>query len=137
MAVRLLVQSRVRKEAGHRFADQMRPALRKDKIYPISGTARPGENILWRTPIPGLAHSSPVVWGNRIFVTSAVSSDPKASFRPGLYGDGDASKDSSKHRFMIYALDKQTGKILWERVAFEGEPREKRHIKSTYANSTP
>jgi len=95
------------------------------------------ENILWQTPIPGLAHSSPVVWGNQIFVTSAVSSDPKASFRPGLYGDGDASKDRSQHRWMIYAIDKRTGKISWERVAYQGEPVDKRHIKSTYANSTP
>jgi hypothetical protein len=49
-----------------------------------------GENVRWRTPIPGLAHSSPIVWGGRIFVTSAVSSTPDASFKPGLYGDGDA-----------------------------------------------
>jgi outer membrane protein assembly factor BamB/protein tyrosine phosphatase (PTP) superfamily phosphohydrolase (DUF442 family) len=104
---------------------------------PDEWSGKTGQNILWHTPIPGLAHSSPVVWGNRIFVTSAVSSDPKASFKPGLYGDGDASADRSKHRFMIYALDKESGKILWERVAYEGEPREKRHIKSTYANSTP
>ena len=96
-----------------------------------------GENILWRTPIPGLAHSSPVVWGNQIFVTSAISSDPKATFRPGLYGDGDASKDRSQHRWMVYAIDKRTGKISWERVAYQGEPVDKRHIKSTYANSTP
>jgi outer membrane protein assembly factor BamB len=99
--------------------------------------AKTGENILWRTPLPGLAHSSPVVWGNRIFVTSAVSSDPKATFRPGLYGDGDASKDRSTHRWMIYALDKRTGKIDWERAAYQGEPVDKRHIKSTYANSSP
>jgi outer membrane protein assembly factor BamB len=96
-----------------------------------------GENILWRTPIPGLAHSSPVVWGTRIFVTSASSSDPKATFRPGLYGDGDASADRTPHRWMIYALDKRTGKILWERAAHQGVPIDKRHIKSTYANSTP
>lgn len=96
-----------------------------------------GENILWRTPVPGLAHSSPVVWGNRIFVTSAVSSDPKATFRPGLYGDGDASQDRSPHRWVIYALDKRTGKILWERTAHKGVPVDKRHIKSTYANSSP
>ena len=104
---------------------------------PDKWNGKTGENILWRTPIPGLAHSSPVVWGNRIFVTTAVSSDPKASFRPGLYGDGDASKDRSIHRWMIYALDKQSGKILWQQVAYQGEPMEKRHIKSTYANSTP
>jgi outer membrane protein assembly factor BamB len=99
--------------------------------------AKTGENVLWRTPIPGLAHSSPVVWGNRIYVTTAVSSDTKATFRPGLYGDGDASKDRSQHRWMIYAIDKKSGKIVWERLAYQGEPIEKRHIKSTYANSTP
>ena len=104
---------------------------------PDQWNGKTGDNILWRTPIPGLAHSSPVVWGNRIFVTTAVSSDPKASFRPGLYGDGDASKDVSVHRWMIYALDKQSGKVLWEQVAYQGAPIEKRHIKSTYANSTP
>ena len=104
---------------------------------PDEWNAKTGQNILWRTPIPGLAHSSPIVWGNRVYVTSAVSSDPKATFRPGLYGDGDASKDRSVHKWMIYALDKQTGKVVWERVAFQGEPREKRHIKATYANSTP
>jgi outer membrane protein assembly factor BamB len=96
-----------------------------------------GENILWRTPIPGLAHSSPVVWGETVFVTSAVSSDPKASFRPGLYGDGDASQDRSPHRWVLYALDKRTGRVLWERTAYQGVPLEQRHIKATYANSTP
>ena len=104
---------------------------------PDQWNAKTGQNILWRTAIPGLAHSSPIVWGNRVFVTSAISSDPKASFRPGLYGDGDASKDTSRHRWVIYALDKQSGKVLWERIAYEGEPLEKRHIKATYANSTP
>ena len=104
---------------------------------PDQWNGKTGENIIWHTKIPGLAHSSPVVWGNRVFVTSAISSDPKASFRPGLYGDGDASKDQTQHRWMVYALDKQSGKIVWERVAYQGEPREKRHIKATYANSTP
>jgi outer membrane protein assembly factor BamB len=104
---------------------------------PDKWDVKTGENILWKTSIPGLAHSSPVVWGDRIFVTSAVSSDPNATFRPGLYGDGDASKDRSRHRWIVYAVDKRSGKILWERVAHEGEPLDKRHIKSTYANSTP
>ena len=104
---------------------------------PDRWNAKSGDNILWKTPLPGLAHSSPVVWGNKIFVTSAVSSDPKATFKPGLYGDGDASKDRSRHRWTIYALDKKSGKILWERIAHEGEPLEQRHIKATYANATP
>jgi outer membrane protein assembly factor BamB len=104
---------------------------------PDTWNVKTGENIIWRTPIPGLAHSSPIVWGNRVFVTSAISSDPRATFRPGLYGDGDASGDRSRHRWMIYALDKQRGQLLWERVAYEGEPQNKRHIKSTYASATP
>ena len=104
---------------------------------PDKWNGKSGENILWHTKVPGLAHSSPIVWANRVYVTSAVSTDPKATFKPGLYGDGDASKDLSQQRWVLYALDKQSGKIVWERVAFAGEPREKRHIKATYANSTP
>jgi outer membrane protein assembly factor BamB len=78
-----------------------------------------------------------VVWGDRVFVTTAVSSAPNATFKPGLYGDGDASDDRSRHRWMLLALDARTGRVLWERVAHEGEPIDKRHIKSTYASSTP
>jgi outer membrane protein assembly factor BamB len=96
-----------------------------------------GENVLWRTPIPGLAHSSPIVWADTIFVTSAISSRAGATFKPGLYGDGDASDDRSAQRWMLYAIDKRTGKIRWERIAAQGEPRNKRHIKSTYASASP
>jgi outer membrane protein assembly factor BamB len=119
------------------FRGAQASGIAEGQNLPDTWNAKSGENILWRTPLPGLAHSSPVVWGNRIFVTSAVSSDPKATFRPGLYGDGDASKDRSRHRWTIYALDKRSGKIVWERVAYEGEPIEKRHIKATYANASP
>jgi outer membrane protein assembly factor BamB len=119
------------------FRGPQASGIAEGQNLPDRWNAKSGENVLWRTPIPGLAHSSPVVWGNRIFLTSAVSSDAKATFRPGLYGDGDASKDRSSHRWMIYALDKRTGKIVWERVAHQGEPIDKRHIKATYANSTP
>lgn len=104
---------------------------------PERWNARSRENILWSTPIPGLAHSSPVVWGDRVFVTTAISSRQHATFKPGLYGDGDASDDLSKHRWVVYALDKRTGKTVWERVAFEGVPQNKRHIKSTYASASP
>ncbi len=94
-------------------------------------------NVKWKTKIPGLAHSSPVVWADRVFVTTAVSSRGMDSFRKGLYGDGDASDDRSPQRWKVFALDRVSGKILWERTAYEGVPREKRHIKATYANSTP
>ncbi len=96
-----------------------------------------GTNIRWRTAIPGLAHSSPIVWGERVFVTSAISADRDATFRPGLYGAGTASDDRSAQRLMVYALDARTGEIQWEAVAAEGRPRDARHIKNTYASATP
>jgi outer membrane protein assembly factor BamB len=107
------------------------------QMLPDRWNVKTGEHVLWRTPIPGLAHSSPIVWGDRVFVTTAISSRPDATFRPGLYGDGDASDDRSRQRWVLYSIDKRTGRIVWERVAHEGEPRNKRHIKSTYASSSP
>jgi outer membrane protein assembly factor BamB len=104
---------------------------------PPTWNGETGENILWRTDVPGLGHSSPIVWGDQVYVTSAVSSAADATFRPGLYGDGDASQDRSVHRFELTALDRKTGKVLWTRIATEGEPIGKRHIKATYANPSP
>lgn len=106
---------------------------------PLAATwnAEKSENILWKTAIPGLAHSSPIIWGDRMFITTAISSDPKSEFKHGLYGDVAPAADVSKHTFKLYALDKKTGKILWERVAYEGVPKTKRHPKSSFASSTP
>src|SRR5205823_11370596 len=70
-------------------------------------------------------------------LTTAVSSDPKSEFKSGLYGAGDSAKDESKHRWVVSALDKRTGKVVWERTAHEGVPRVKRHSKSSQANATP
>jgi outer membrane protein assembly factor BamB len=96
-----------------------------------------GEGIRYKVRIPGLAHSSPVIWGEKLFLTTAVSQDADASFKPGLYGSGDASKDTSIHEWKVFCLDRHTGKTLWEKTATSGTPKDKRHIKSTYANSTP
>ncbi len=95
------------------------------------------ENVRWKTRIPGLAHSSPIVWGDRVFLTTAVSSRGPASFKPGLYGAGDASDDRGAQQWKVLCLNKRDGRVLWERTAFDGVPREKRHIKATYANATP
>ena len=111
--------------------------IAENQKLPDSWNGTTGDHILWRTPVPGLGHSSPIVWGDRVFVTSAISEDPKAGFKPGLYGDGDASTDRSRHRFAIYALDRRSGKMLWERVAVTSAPDNKRHIKNTYASASP
>ena len=105
-------------------------------MTPTSWDAGRGVNIKWKTPIPGLSHASPVVRGNRVFVITAVSSDPAPTFVPKDRGIG-LARDEVKHAWKIYALDKRSGKILWERVAHEGLPRARRHVKATQANSTP
>jgi outer membrane protein assembly factor BamB len=102
----------------------------------VKWDAEKSVNTVWKTAIPGLAHSSPVVWGDRVFITTAVSSG-KDETRYGLFGDVAPVKDDPKHIWKVYALDKLTGKILWERIAYEGLPKVKRHPKSTHADSTP
>ena len=96
-----------------------------------------GENVKWRTPIPGLGHSSVVVWGAKIFLTTAVSGVSDPELKVGLYGDIKPVNDDSVHRFQVIALDKGSGNIVWIRTAHEGVPKIKRHPKSTHANSTP
>jgi outer membrane protein assembly factor BamB len=99
--------------------------------------AATGKNIKWKTPIPGVATASPIVWADRVFATTAVSGAGDNSFKTGLYGDVKPVEDLSPHEWKIYSLDKATGKILWERVAVRGVPRTKRHTKSSQASSTP
>jgi outer membrane protein assembly factor BamB len=94
-------------------------------------------HVRWQTPIPGLGHSCPVVWGDRVFVTTAVNSKGDARLRPGLYGDVDSLDETAEHSWHVLCLAKQTGKVLWDRTARKGVPRCKRHPKSTHANPTP
>src|SRR5215203_101900 len=104
---------------------------------PVKWDAAKSENVRWKVPIPGLAHSSPVVWENKIFVTTAVTSAAKDETRFGLYGDVAPVKDDPVHTWKVFAIDKTTGKVLWEKIAFQGMPKVKRHPKSTHADSTP
>jgi outer membrane protein assembly factor BamB len=108
-----------------------------EQDLPDSWNVKTGENIQWRTSVPGLGHSSPIVWGNRLFVTSAISSRAGATFKTGPYNGADASDDTSSHQWVLYALDTASGRIVWQKTAYEGSPRDKRHVKSTYASSTP
>ncbi|MBU0617924.1 MAG: PQQ-binding-like beta-propeller repeat protein, partial [Planctomycetes bacterium] len=104
---------------------------------PTAWDAKQNINIKWKTRIPGLAHSSPIVWGDRVYVTSAVSSDPDPYLRVGLYGESPDHPEEIVHQFNFHCLDKNTGKIIWEQTARSGIPQVKRHIKGTHANSTP
>ena len=102
------------------------------------------KNIKWKTPISGRGHSSPIVWENKIFLTTAVEGDVVPGAKAVKHMDGDKEflhPDSvgadRKHSFKVIGLDRQSGKVLWESVAWEGTPYDNRHRKSSYAASTP
>lgn len=103
------------------------------------------KNIKWKTPIPGRSHSSPIVFGHRIFLTTAIEGDvvPGAkAVKHIVEGDKEFLHPDSvgadrRHTFKVICLDRETGKILWEQIAFVGTPYDNRHRKSSYAASTP
>jgi outer membrane protein assembly factor BamB len=121
--------SQFRGPQGSGVADGQRP--------PVSWNLNSGRGVVWKTPIPGLGHSSPVIWGDHLFLTSAVSSDPKSVFEPVLKGEQDFRSDTARHQWRVYALDRATGKIIWDRLAHEGVPRIPRHPHNSYASATP
>jgi outer membrane protein assembly factor BamB len=95
-----------------------------------------GERILWKTPIPGLGHSSPIIWGDRLFVTTAVNERRTAPLKVGLYGEPESADDNDPQQWKVLCLSETTGEILWQATAHEGAPRVKRHPKATHANCT-
>jgi outer membrane protein assembly factor BamB len=92
-------------------------------------------SAVWRTRIPGLGNSSPIVWGDQLCVTTALGGQD-ATFKPGLYGDVAPVNDDSVHEWKVMCLDKAAGKLRWEQTVHKGVPAVKRHTKSTQANAT-
>jgi outer membrane protein assembly factor BamB len=102
------------------------------------------KNIKWKTPIEGRGHSSPIVWGKMIFLTTAIEGEvvPGAKAAKHMMDNKefihpDSVGANKKHTFKVMALNRETGKVLWDVVAFEGTPYDDRHRKSSYAASTP
>ncbi|MBI4471761.1 MAG: PQQ-binding-like beta-propeller repeat protein [Acidobacteria bacterium] len=105
----------------------------------------PTSNIKWKTAIPGRGHSSPIVWGDRIFLTTSFKGElvpgRKApvhldfSYRPG-YVHPDSVDIEYKHTVKVLAIDARTGRIVWERTAYDGLMFDDRHRKNTYASPT-
>ena len=102
---------------------------------PIRWNAETGENILWKTPIPGLGHSSPIVWGDLVCVTTADSGQAD-ELKVGLYGDIEPVANETAQRWEVRCLDKMTGAESWTTIAHRGLPAIPRHPKSTHASST-
>jgi outer membrane protein assembly factor BamB len=118
---------------GKGLADGLNPPIEWDVDLPL--------NILWRTPIPGLSHSSPIIWEDRIFVATVVSGDPNPDFRRAFALMGaeaaTSSKDTARQSWRLYCLDKKNGEIRWEKVVYEGIPKSKRHPKNSHLSQTP
>jgi outer membrane protein assembly factor BamB len=114
---------------------------------PAAGVAdRPGlpegwttsRNVVWSTEIPGRGWSSPVVWGDRIFLTSVINEGKDETPTRGLYFGGNRlTPPPGIHRWMVYCIDWKTGKRLWERQVHRGKPESSHHLKNTYASETP
>lgn len=104
---------------------------------PVAWNLETGEHVLWQAEIPGLGNSSPVVWGDRVFVTTAVAASGDREIKTGLTGDVSTTAADSEHTWQVLALDKRTGEVLWRREAGKAVPETGRHFKSTQANSTP
>lgn len=96
------------------------------------------KNIRWKVELPGKGHSSPIVWGDRVFVTAAVpfgeKLQPRYSGRPGAH---DNLPVSQRHKFMALAIERRTGKILWQKTLHEALPHEGGHFTASLASASP
>ncbi|MGZ8900066.1 MAG: outer membrane protein assembly factor BamB family protein [Limisphaerales bacterium] len=110
--------------------------LAEENPLPTRWNLESGEHVAWRTKIPGLAHASPIVWGDTIYLATVVSAEA-AELKVGLYGDIGAANDHGPQTWRLLAVNQATGEILWNNVAHEAIPRVKRHTKATHCNSTP
>jgi len=98
------------------------------------------DNVVWKVPIPGLGWSSPVVWGDHIFITSAISTGQEVAPVKGLYDPGDEHgkmRSAAAQRWIVYDVDFKTGRIRWERELRSALPPITKHIKNSYASETP
>jgi hypothetical protein len=107
------------------------------EALPVTWNVESGENLRWQTPIPGLAHASPVVWGGRVYIATAVKPGGEGELKVGLYGDIAPVQEKESYQWRLLALDAATGKIVWNVLGCEAEPKIKRHPKATHCNSTP
>jgi outer membrane protein assembly factor BamB len=111
--------------------------ISSEKDLPMNWSEQ--EGVKWKTPIPGAGHSSPIVWGNRVFVTTAIAEDPNVeTFRGGVYMGGNRSKpDESEYAYHVLCLDADEGNVLWSKAVARQHPKTRRHTKNTYASETP
>jgi outer membrane protein assembly factor BamB len=94
-------------------------------------------NVRWKVEIPGEGHASPIVWRDRVFTLSAQRTERQADAPPEKDSRAKTDPPKNVHRFLVTALDRKSGKTLWQRVACEAVPHEGRHETNTYASASP
>ena len=107
-----------------------------DTDLPETWDLESNQNIRWKYKTSGLGLSCPVIWGDKLFITTAVSEADKTGLDTGIGGDIAPVNDNSNHEWKIICINKNTGQLIWEKVACMGIPKQKRHPKSTHANCT-
>ena len=96
------------------------------------------ENLKWVADVPGRGWSSPIVCGNKVFLTSVTSDGADTAPKAGLYlGRGVKTPPKGVHHWLVRCLDLKTGQLVWKHEAHKGEPKVPRHPKSNYAAETP
>ena len=94
-------------------------------------------NLRWKAALPGGGHSTPVVWGDRIYITAAVPyGDRLTPVYSGLPGSHDERPVTHRHRFVVLALSRDTGRVLWQRVVREALPRAGGHYTASLASAS-
>ncbi|NQT35946.1 MAG: PQQ-binding-like beta-propeller repeat protein, partial [Planctomycetes bacterium] len=96
------------------------------------------ENVAWKTEIPGRGWASPIVWGGKVFITTAIKDGGELEpVKKGLYFGGNRPVPKEVHRFAVYCLDLNSGKIVWEKEVHRGVPQHGHHLKNSLASETP
>jgi hypothetical protein len=95
------------------------------------------QNVKWKTAIPGHGWSSPIAWGDRVFVTTVIPAGETEAPKKGLYLQGERPAPTIAHHYMIQAISFATGKLIWQRQLHRAVPPGPRHLKNTFASETP
>lgn len=103
---------------------------------PVQWSSDNSSSVAWKVELPGLGNSCPVIWEDKLFITTAASDSGDKDVKIGLYGDVNSVEDDSQYQFVVICLSKHTGKELWRQIAHTGKPAVKRHSKSSHANPT-
>lgn len=94
------------------------------------------KNVAWKVEIPGRGHSTPVVWRDRIFLTTAIA-EGEASRPETREGEHHNLRSVRRQRFVVLALDRRDGKVIWQRTVRRGVPREGGHYTGSFASASP